>query len=385
MTESDLDLTAVDVPATGATPPSAEPSAGTGRPAAGIGRPAAGRAQDPARQPETRAGQSETRAGQSESRAGQAQLGPVAVVGAGTIGLSWARLFAAYGAPVRIFDPRPDLAEVCAGIVAEAPECEGLLSVARSLGDAVDGVRLVQESGPEDPAVKTQLFADLAEYAPAEALLVSSSSAITASTIAARMTDADAARVLIAHPFNPPHVMPLVEIVPGEWTAAESVERALAIYRRCGKEPVVLRAEAAGFVGNRLQNAVLREAVALVQRGVVSPADVDAVVRNSLGLRWAAVGPFEGMHMGGGGQGFRGFMEHIGPSFAAIDIHEPDMSAEGMAPVIAQVEEAYGPHASAEAIRRRDAIQAGVLRVRADSAEPLRGSGPGGQTAARKK
>lgn len=354
MSDSDLDLTHVDVPAAGGAPP----SGGSDRPAAG----------------------------NQEARAGQPRLGPVAVVGAGTIGLSWARLFAAYGAPVRIFDPRPDLAEVCAGIVAEAPECEGLLSVARSLGDAVDGVRLVQESGPEDPAVKTQLFADLAEYAPAEALLVSSSSAITASTIAARMTDADAARVLIAHPFNPPHVMPLVEIVPGEWTAAESVERALAIYRRCGKEPVVLRAEAAGFVGNRLQNAVLREAVALVQRGVVSPADVDAVVRNSLGLRWAAVGPFEGMHMGGGGQGFRGFMEHIGPSFAAIDIHEPDMSAEGMAPVIAQVEEAYGPHASAEAIRRRDAIQAGVLRLREGlDAGPPRGSGPGDQTAARKK
>ncbi|MCX0275924.1 3-hydroxyacyl-CoA dehydrogenase NAD-binding domain-containing protein [Nocardia zapadnayensis] len=354
MSDSDLDLTHVDVPAAGGAPP----SGGSDRPAAG----------------------------NQAARAGQPRLGPVAVVGAGTIGLSWARLFASCGAPVRIFDPRPDLAEVCAGIVAEAPECADLLIVAKCLGDAVDGVRLVQESGPEDPAAKTQLFADLAEYAPDEALLVSSSSAITASTIAARMTDADAARVLIAHPFNPPHVMPLVEIVPGERTAPESVERALAIYRRCGKEPVVLRAEAAGFVGNRLQNAVLREAAGLVQRGVVSPADVDAVVRNSLGLRWAAVGPFEGMHMGGGGQGFRGFMEHIGPSFAAIDIHEPDMSPDGMAPVVEQVEEAYGPYASAEAIRRRDAIQAGVLRVREElDAGPPRRSGPGAQTAARKK
>ncbi len=372
MSDSELDLSTVSVPRTGAAPEADEQagaSTGTDRTArsAQAADPArSSQAADPAADSRAAAGPEADTQDTASGTAEPQRLAPVAVVGAGTIGLSWARRFAAHGAPVRIFDPRPDLVEVCAALVAEVPEAEALLTVARSLDEAVDGVRLVQESGPEDPGVKVQMFADLAQYAPVDALLVSSSSAITASTIAARMTDEDAARVLIGHPFNPPHVMPLVEVVPGERTAPESVERAVGIYRRCGQEPVVLRAEAAGFVGNRLQNAVLREAVALVQRSVVSPADVDAVVRNSLGLRWAAVGPFEGMHMGGGARGFRGFMEHIGPSFAAIDPADPDMSDEGMEPVIAQVEEAYGEQAAPEAIRRRDAVQDGVLRLRGE-------------------
>lgn len=372
MSDSELDLSTVSVPRTGAAPEADEQagaSTGTDRTArsAQAADPArSSQAADPAADSRAAAGPEADTQDTASGTAEPQRLAPVAVVGAGTIGLSWARRFAAHGAPVRIFDPRPDLVEVCAALVAEVPEAEALLTVARSLDEAVDGVRLVQESGPEDPGVKVQMFADLAQNAPVDALLVSSSSAITASTIAARMTDEDAARVLIGHPFNPPHVMPLVEVVPGERTAPESVERAVGIYRRCGQEPVVLRAEAAGFVGNRLQNAVLREAVALVQRSVVSPADVDAVVRNSLGLRWAAVGPFEGMHMGGGARGFRGFMEHIGPSFAAIDPADPDMSDEGMEPVIAQVEEAYGEQAAPEAIRRRDAVQDGVLRLRGE-------------------
>ncbi|WP_101653362.1 3-hydroxyacyl-CoA dehydrogenase NAD-binding domain-containing protein [Brevibacterium ihuae] len=372
MSDSELDLSTVSVPRTDAAPEADEQagaSTGTDRTArsAQAADPArSSQAADPAADSRAAAGPEADTQDTASGTAEPQRLAPVAVVGAGTIGLSWARRFAAHGAPVRIFDPRPDLVEVCAALVAEVPEAEALLTVARSLDEAVDGVRLVQESGPEDPGVKVQMFADLAQYAPVDALLVSSSSAITASTIAARMTDEDAARVFIGHPFNPPHVMPLVEVVPGERTAPESVERAVGIYRRCGQEPVVLRAEAAGFVGNRLQNAVLQEAVALVQRGVVSPADVDAVVRNSLGLRWAAVGPFEGMHMGGGARGFRGFMEHIGPSFAAIDPADPDMSDERMEPVIAQVEEAYGEQAAPEAIRRRDAVQDGVLRLRGE-------------------
>lgn len=288
----------------------------------------------------------------------------VAVVGAGTIGLSWARLFATSGSRVRLFDPRPDLASVFEAFAAEHPAEASRMTVAASLGDAVDGVRLVQESGPEVVETKVQLFADLARLAPADALLVSSSSAIRATLVAETMEDEVAARILIAHPFNPPHVMPLVEIVPGERTSPKTVERAVQFYRSCGKEPVVLQVETAGFVGNRLQNAVLREAASLVQRGVVSAADVDTVVRNSLGIRWAAVGPFEGMHMGGGSQGFRGFMEHIGPSFAQIDLHDADMSSSGMEPVITQVEDAYGPHSSAPALAQRDRIQQAVLDAR---------------------
>ncbi|NUL45290.1 hydroxylacyl-CoA dehydrogenase [Cellulosimicrobium funkei] len=288
----------------------------------------------------------------------------VAVIGAGTIGLSWARLFASYGHPVRIFDPRPDLATVVADFAAEHPGLASRITRATSVADAVRGAGVVQESTPEKLEIKRRLLADLAAAAPDDAVLLSSSSTLPASRMAEGLPDDVAARLLIGHPFNPPHLMPLVEVVPGEWTSPESTERALAFYRSVGREPVLLYREATGFVGNRLQNAVLREALHLVQTGVVSAADLDSLVTNSLGLRWAAVGPFEGMHLGGGPGGFRGFMEHIGPSFAAIDLHEPDLSDEGMEPVFRQVEEAYGSHGSAESAQRRDRIQADILERR---------------------
>ncbi|WP_291795279.1 3-hydroxyacyl-CoA dehydrogenase NAD-binding domain-containing protein [Brevibacterium sp.] len=292
-----------------------------------------------------------------------------AVVGAGTIGLSWARLFAAAGTAVTVFDPRDDLAEVLAALTADAGLPEGALTRASTAAEAVDGVEFVQESGPEEPHAKAALFAQLAEAAPEDALLLSSSSAIPASRFAADLPEAAAARVLVGHPFNPPHIMPLVEVVPGERTAAEAVERAVQMYRSYGRAPIVLKQEVRGFVGNRLQNAVLREAVHLVQSGVVDAADLDTAVKNSLGLRWAAVGPLEGLHLGGGAQGLRGLMEHIGPSFAAIDLHEPDMSAEGMEPVFAQTEAAYGMPPRAEIAAERDRFQEGVLRLRGEPQE----------------
>jgi len=291
----------------------------------------------------------------------------VAVIGAGTIGLSWLRLFASFGSRVAVFDPRPDLAEAVSATVASAGADPGAVDLAESAAAAADGAELVQESGPERPEQKAALFAELAEAAAPEALLVSSSSAILPTRIAADLSDDDAARTLIGHPFNPPHIMPLVEVVPGERTAQDSVERALRIYRAYGREPVALAREARGFVGNRLQNAILREAAHLVQTGVVDVAGLDAVVRGSLGLRWAAVGPLEGMHLGGGEQGLRGFMEHIGPSFAAIDLHEPDLSEEGMADVVEQAENAYGLPPRAEIARERDRIQEAILSMRSQS------------------
>ena len=289
----------------------------------------------------------------------------VAVIGAGTIGLSWVRLFASHGSRVRVFDPRPDLEDVVRTAAAAAGAAPGAVDCADSASDAADGADLVQESGPERPEDKAALFVELAAAAAEDALLLSSSSAILPTRIAASLDDDAAARMLIGHPFNPPHIMPLVEVVPGERTAPEAVDRALEAYRAYGRTPVALAREARGFVGNRLQNAVLREAVHLVQTGVVDAAGLDAVVTNSLGLRWAAVGPLEGMHLGGGEAGLRGFMEHIGPSFAQIDLHEPDLSDAGMAPVFDQVEAAYGLPPEPGIARERDRIQEAIIRMRA--------------------
>ena len=304
----------------------------------------------------------------------------IAVIGAGVIGQSWAKLFASHGHEVVLSDPRKDLGEIVSGLAAglagagatdEAPPGSGgsLGSVraaegADPLADAASGADFIQECGPERVDVKRELFA-AAEHASAQAVFASSSSAIPASVTAAELPDDVAARLLVGHPFNPPHIMPLVEVVPSPQTSDEAVQTAVEFYRGVGREPIVLRKEARGFVGNRLQNAVLREAVHLVQSGVVSVEDLDAAVRNSLGIRWAAVGPFEGLHLGGGKAGLRGLMEHIGPSFAEIDLPEPDMSMEGMAEIFEQAEAAYGMPPEESIAVRRDEIQNAILRARA--------------------
>ena len=309
----------------------------------------------------------------------------IAVIGAGVIGQSWAKLFASHGHEVVLSDPRKDLGEIVSGLsagLAEAgsgsgeadevpPGSDGSPGSVRAaegpepLADAASGADFVQECGPERVDVKRELFAAAAEHASAQAVFASSSSAIPASVTAEDLPDDVAARLLVGHPFNPPHIMPLVEVVPSPKTSDAAVQTAVEFYRGVGREPIVLKKEARGFVGNRLQNAVLREAVHLVQSGVVDVEDLDAAVRNSLGIRWAAVGPFEGLHLGGGKAGLRGLIEHIGPSFAQIDLPQPDMSMEGMTEVFEQTEAAYGMPPEESIAVRRDEIQNAILRARA--------------------
>jgi ketoreductase RED1 len=195
-------------------------------------------------------------------------------------------------------------------------------------------------------------------------VLATSSSTFPASSIAEHLDAEAAARVLVGHPFNPPHLMPLIEVVPSPVTSSAAIEATVEFYRGCGREPVVIRKEIRGFVGNRLQNALMREAISLVQNGVVSAPELDAVMRNSLGLRWSAVGQFEGMHFGGGEAGIRGFMDHIGPAFAAIEDLPVDVDPAAMEEVFEQVEQACGQSPTAEAAATRDRIQRAVLDAR---------------------
>ncbi|AIJ26270.1 3-hydroxyacyl-CoA dehydrogenase NAD-binding domain-containing protein [Amycolatopsis methanolica] len=274
----------------------------------------------------------------------------IAVIGAGTIGLSWATLFAAHGHEVRVSDPRPDLAEALGDLDVH---------IAGSVGEAVRDVDVVQENGPERLDFKRELFARLVAEAPAHALLLSSSSAIPSSEFTAGI---DGSRVLIGHPFNPPHIMPLVEVVPNPRTREEAVRDAVGFYRSLGRVPVVERKEVPGFVGNRLQNALQREAIHLVQAGVVDPAGLDEVVVNSLGLRWAAVGPFLGAHLGGGPGGYRHLATHIGASMQRITPGRPDPAATER--VIAAVEKAYGDKAYKDLAAERDRKQLAILTAR---------------------
>lgn len=225
------------------------------------------------------------------------------------------------------------------------------------------GADVVQEQGPERLEVKQDIWATAAAHAPAGALLLSSTSGILP-------TDA-AARLLVAHPFNPPHVLPLVELVAGQRTARDSVARATEFLRSVGKDPVEIHKEVYGFVGNRLQSALFREAVSLVRDGVVSPAaELDRVVTGALGPRWATGGPFLSFHLGGGDGGLRHLLEHLGPGMARrwADLGDPALDADTVEAISTATEDAYGP--SREALTTaRDRAETSVLAARSEILE----------------
>lgn len=295
-------------------------------------------------------------------------------VGAGTIGVSWTTLLAARGHDVVVTDPRPDLPEVVdAGVRQFAPslgadpdELLGRIRCEPDLEAAVADATVVQEQGPEDVDLKRSLFARIGAAAPADALLLSSTSGIQPTTIARDLDDTVAVRLLVAHPFNPPHVLPLVEVVAGERTADDTVARAAEFLRAVGKDPVVLHREVAGFVANRLQSALFREAVHLVRSGVVDAEELDRVVTGSLGPRWATSGPFLSFHLGGGPGGLRHMLAHLGPGMARRwrDLGDPALDEETVDALSAAAETAYGTDHYAELTEARDRAQIAVLRAR---------------------
>jgi ketoreductase RED1 len=300
----------------------------------------------------------------------------VAVTGAGLIGISWAALFLANGLRVRVFDPRPDLEKAVRDGVTNASHA------LRELGYSTDGIEerlliepdleaaardadLVQESGPENIDFKREFFTKLEQFVKPDALMFSSTSSLRATQIARDMKNPG--RMMVGHPFNPPHVMPLVEIVPGEKTSPEAVQEALSFYRALGKAPVLLHREINGFVGNRLQAAVLRESIYLVQQGVVSVEELDTLVTNSLGLRWATVGPFKGIHLGGGPGGITHFLNHLGAMFEGLfdELGEAHINPETIAQLAQQADVAYGPMPNPTMASERDRKQLGILQSHA--------------------
>jgi ketoreductase RED1 len=301
----------------------------------------------------------------------------VAVIGAGLIGLSWAALFLAGGLRVRLYDPRADLEQAAREALAGAfPSLQQLgfdtagyeerLRIQSTLEAAARGADLVQEAGPERIEFKRRCFAQLEEFVKPGALMLSSTSSLRATEIAREMKHPE--RMMVGHPFNPPHIMPLVEIVPGARTAPNAVAEAAAFYRALGKAPVVLHREIEGFVGNRLQAAVLRESIYLVQQGVVTVEELDRVMTNSLGVRWSAVGPFQGMHLGGGPGGIAHFLTHLGPVFQGLfdQLGQVRIDPETVSQLVRQTAAAYGPMPNAHMANERDRKQLGVLQSHAE-------------------
>jgi 3-hydroxyacyl-CoA dehydrogenase len=269
----------------------------------------------------------------------------VAVVGAGSIGVAFALVFARAGYEVCCWDPVPGAAErarVDLATRAEALHDHGLLedphatlaslTFTHELGAAVRDADLVQECAPEDRAVKQALYDDLARLTGSETVLASSSSAMIASSIGEGNPATD--RILVGHPANPPYLLPIIEIVPSPVTRPQIVDRTAAVYAGSGLHPVRLSRQVEGFVFNRLQGAVLREAYCLVRDGVASVADIDAVVRLGLGRRWGVVGPFETVDLNTRG-GIGVHAERMGPAYARMgadrgqdDPWTPDLVAE---------------------------------------------------------
>jgi ketoreductase RED1 len=298
----------------------------------------------------------------------------VTVIGGGTIGASWTALFLAWGLEVRLHDPSPGIeASVRAAIDHIAPTLAALdlpvadldrrLSFPTELQEALDGADLVQENGPEDFAFKRELWPRVERAVRPTTLLLSSSSGIRASAMAKQMDRPG--RLVVGHPFNPPHLVPLVEVVPGPSTDPQVVDEAVAFYRAVGKHPLVLNKEAPGFVANRLQSALFRECVHLVSEGVVGMGDLDAIVTSSIGLRWAVAGPFLTFHLGGGRGGLPHFLEHLGPGMEAMwkILGDPQFDEATVRLLNDEVERAYGGSSLAELESRRDAMQLAVLKA----------------------
>lgn len=252
----------------------------------------------------------------------------VAIAGSGSIGVAFAVLFARAGRPVRVWDPYPEALDRARAelanrldllarhglLVEDAAPVAARVGFTGELGEAVAGAALVQECAPERVQLKRELFERIAGHAPASAVLASSSSAIRASLIAEGLDDAVAARLLIGHPGNPPYLLPVIEVVPSPRTDAAVAERAAGIYAEAGLRPVMVRREVEGFVFNRLQGALLREAYCLLRDGVASVADIDEVVRSGLGRRWSIIGPFETVDLNTRG-GLASHAEKMGPAY----------------------------------------------------------------------
>jgi carnitine 3-dehydrogenase len=247
----------------------------------------------------------------------------IACIGSGVIGGGWAARFLLNGFDVAVYDPSPDAQATTEHMVGNARRAlaaltplplpkEGRLSFSASLAEAVSAAALIQESVPERLELKLAVLGEIEKNCPPDALIASSTSGFLPSRLQANLQCPE--RLLVAHPYNPVYLLPLVELVPGEKTAAEAIDKAAALYRHTGMEPVVLEKEIDAFVGDRLLEALWREALWLVRDGIATVEQIDDIIRYSFGLRWAQMGLFQTYRIAGGPAGMRHFLAQFGPA-----------------------------------------------------------------------
>ena len=305
----------------------------------------------------------------------------IAIVGTGVIGASWAAEFLARGLDVVATDPAPNAeANLRRYIDAAWPALTTMglskkasrerLSFTTDMKKALSDADLVQENGPERPDFKIKLFADMDAATPTDSIIASSSSGITMSVMQSACQHPE--RCVIGHPFNPPHLIPLVEVVGGSKTSPETIRRAMDFYASIGKKPIHLRKEVVGHVANRLQAALYREIVYLIEQGVLDVPDSDTAVCWGPGLRWGVMGPNLLFHLGGGEGGIHHFMEHLAGPMASWwkDLGTlTELSPQTKQTIVEGVTQEAEGHSVDQLAETRDEVLLGLLQLRAKYSE----------------
>ncbi|AKM28887.1 3-hydroxyacyl-CoA dehydrogenase [Pandoraea faecigallinarum] len=296
----------------------------------------------------------------------------VAVIGTGVIGGSWAAYFLARGLRVSAWDPAPGACErlrdaldahwptlirigLTPGATREA------LTFHDTLDAALEGADFVQESGPEREDLKQDLFRKMDAALPPSVVIASSSSGLLMSRV--QSVCAHPERVVLGHPFNPPHLIPLVEVIGGAQSSQGAIDTAMQFYRAIGKRAIHVRKEVKGHIANRLQAALWREAMHLVDTGVACVEDIDDAIAYGPGLRWAALGPFLNLHLSGGAGGIAHLLEHLGQPIESwwADLGQPVLTDELKARITAGVEAELAGRGNARLEAQRDAVILGIL------------------------
>jgi carnitine 3-dehydrogenase len=306
----------------------------------------------------------------------------IAIIGTGVIGASWSAFYLARGFNVVATDPAPqaeeklrryidaawkDLSRLGLAANASPKNLEFTANMKKALTDA----DFVQENGPERADFKIKLFADLDQGTPVDSIIASSSSGLTMTVMQSACKHPE--RCVVGHPFNPPHVIPLVEVVGGSKTSPEAVDQAMAFYASVGKKPIRLHKEVVGHVANRLQSALYREVVHLIEQGVLDVADADTAVSWGPGLRWGVMGPTLLFHLGGGEGGIQHFMDHLSGPMAGLwrDLGPlTDFTPHIRQTIIDGVLSEANGQSIEQLARERDDVLLGLLRLRAQAAVP---------------
>ena len=311
----------------------------------------------------------------------------IAIIGTGVIGASWTALFLAKGLEVAATDVAPNAEGALRRFVdaawpalkrlgLSAGASQGKLSFTPDLAAAVKGADLVQENGPERIDFKKKLYAQLDDLLPQDVIIASSSSGLTMSEIQSAC-GAHPERCVIGHPFNPPHVVPLVEIVGGAKTSEETIRRVDEFYTSLGKRTIRLHKEVPGHVANRLQSALSREVYHLVAEGVVSAADADTALSWGPGLRWGVMGSLLLNHLGGGQGGIEHFFEQFtGPMTAWWKVlGQPVLTPEVQKKLIDSVRAEVGSRSIDELAAERDEMLLGLIELRTRTEKASAGTG----------